>query len=60
LAQIEVIGKAERLKDTRERNAKPGDRESEEMLGTGKESVWVWECVGRERVQGFKREKLKC
>jgi hypothetical protein len=34
-----------------------GDREREgEMLGTGKESVWGWECVGKERVQiRFKR-----
>jgi hypothetical protein len=42
-----------------------GDREREcvdsmgtgkerRMLGTGKESVWVWVCVGGERVQGFK------
>jgi hypothetical protein len=23
----------------------------EKKLGTGKESVWVWECVGTERVQ---------
>jgi len=33
-------------------------------MGTGKESMWVWECVGKERVQGFKgsrvqKEKLK-
>jgi hypothetical protein len=28
-----------------------GDRE---MLGTGKESVWVWGCVGG------KEKKLKC
>ena len=26
------------------------------MLGTGKESVGVWEYVGKERVQGFKKK----
>ena len=26
-----------------------------EMLGTGKESVWVCGCVGREKVQRFNR-----
>jgi hypothetical protein len=37
-----------------------GQRKSTgEMLGTGKESVWVWECVGKERVQKRKAEMLK-
>jgi hypothetical protein len=26
-----------------------GERGFKEMLGTGKESVWVWVCVGKER-----------
>jgi hypothetical protein len=38
-----------------------GDREREcvESMGTGKESVWVWVCVGKERVQKRKAEMLK-
>jgi hypothetical protein len=30
------------------------DKTTGEMLGTGKESVWVWGCVGG------KEKKLKC
>ncbi len=30
-----------------------------EMLGTGKESVWVCGYVGKERVQGFKKVQTR-
>jgi hypothetical protein len=36
-----------------------GTGKERESMGTGKESVWVWECVGRERVQKKKAEMLK-